>query len=870
MFGPTKKFCSRLLITALSVTALSVVGCGPDDPARFSVVITSDSTSLVEDGSNFATITVSVLDQRGNPPEIGSPVALVLPQGGVLATTEEAQGVSATNATGTATFQIVCQPGVPQVIVAASFDGSTEIMPQPILCTAAPTGNWTVEILSRESDAVGGSTASTTFRALQDNGAPVPIGTSFIATITVGNLTFLNGQQTLAVRSATGTGEFSVSVRLPEDSSPGTLCVQYADTRFSDQQACARFGDAGRGCFASFSPTNIPADGSSVANLAFTVIDSQGTPVSDAAITANITEQGVGGLFVENSAGGSPANSKTLTTDRNGTATTLVQAGELAGSPQITATTSIIDFIDESDPNSAQGEVPLTCQFDTGLIFEPPPSCRFEPVETADGGPLGVSGSIFANNAQITACFTRINGDPVVGEAVTFSLDAALAGYAFAPAIVQTGADGCAATQLQTGDVAGIITVRAELGTGSFAETCFSDPLPVSSGLPSASNTTLFCGPQNLSGFTESNGSQSLHTCETTCEMLIRDRFLNVLSGERFSASLFTETGYTVPPQSPDDNGRIVWNVGINGDHPLNTTGADNADPLGPGLSDSARCQLDVCPRDGIIQVIALIDGEEEYFDANGNGTYDEGEKFVDLAEPFIDSDNNGVFTANDPITSAPLDRRFWDVSLEGNTPGEWDGPNQQWDELTKVFIPAHITSSGLVDPQRTLVEVTRGTGSAQRATFTPGSGYSLSLLQTGDFNTITVEPRDSRDMPLGSETSITIEISCPEGKNVSSSTLASSANDSAGVTHTRTFVPVDRNGVAVPALSPFDHYQVRWDINYDDFLSGPSLTERVAIETEEGSTAGACSGTLTFETSGAGTCSRDNVVIQSFPLRIL
>lgn len=865
MFGPTMKFSSSLMLAALFATATALVGCGGDDASRFSVVITSDSTSLVEDGSNFATITVSVLDQSGNPPEIGSPVAVVLPQGGALATTGEAQGVSTTDATGTAQFQIVCQEGVDFVLVAASFETTTEVFPQPIQCTPAPGGNWSVEILSRDTDVQAGGTANATFRALQENGAPVPLGSSFIAEVTSGNLTFLNGLQQLAIRSSASTGEFSVSVRLPDDGSPGTFCVRFADQRFSEDVACARFGDAGRGCFANYSPTSIRADGVSVSNLSFTVIDSQGTPVSDAVVNATIAQEGVGGIFVEDSAGASPAATKSLTTDRNGTASTFVQAATAPGSPVVSASTTIIDALNPDDPAGATGEVALDCQFDTGLIFEPPPSCRFQPVETSDGGPLGISGSVFSNNASVTACFTRIDGEPVVGESVTFRLDATLPGYAFAPAVVPTDTEGCATTQLQTGDVPGIVTVRAVLGTGSFSETCFSDPVPVSSGLPSASNTILNCSPSNMGGFLESVGSQSFHTCQAQCELFLRDRFLNVLTGERFAVSLFGENGYTSAPQSPDDNGRIVWDVGMNGNHPYNFDGPDlglpqtdaNGQP-DPGLTDSNRCELNQCPSDSVMQFIAVFDGEEEYSDANGNGAYDDGEVFVDLPEPFLDADNNNEFNHRSPIDGSVIDPRFWDVALDGNAAGQWDPPNQRWDELTKVFLPAHITSTGDVDPERT-----RFTINGVPATYNPDSdSFFLSNIRYRDRDAnfqFSVSPRDSRDMPITSASNITLSVGCTGVELENDPIVDTSGNDYAGVDHVRELVPVDANGVQVPPLTPLDHYQVRWDVRYDEAVDySPRLVENfnffIAPDIEP-DTPSVCSGTLTIDMGGAGNC---------------
>jgi len=55
---------------------------------------------------------------------------------------------------------------------------------------------------------------------------------------------------------------------------------------------------------------------------------------------------------------------------------------------------------------------------------------------------------------------------------------------------------------------------------------------------------------------------------------------------------------------------------------------------------------------DGFVDITAYTLGEESFTDINDNGTYDDGETFTDLPEPFIDVDNDGtgIFNAGDYI----------------------------------------------------------------------------------------------------------------------------------------------------------------------------------------------------------------------------
>jgi hypothetical protein len=50
-------------------------------------------------------------------------------------------------------------------------------------------------------------------------------------------------------------------------------------------------------------------------------------------------------------------------------------------------------------------------------------------------------------------------------------------------------------------------------------------------------------------------------------------------------------------------------------------------------------------PRDGWVTVLAVTQGEETFYDTNGNGIYDPGEPFDDNGgEPFIDENDNGIY----------------------------------------------------------------------------------------------------------------------------------------------------------------------------------------------------------------------------------
>lgn len=130
-------------------------------------------------------------------------------------------------------------------------------------------------------------------------------------------------------------------------------------------------------------------------------------------------------------------------------------------------------------------------------------------------------------------------------------------------------------------------------------------------------------------------------------------------------------------------------------------------------------------PRDNLVTLIAVLDGEEAFTDTNANGTFDQGEAFVDLTEPFVDSNDNGTWDA---------DEQFIDVN--GNR--EWNGKNGKWDHATKLWVMERVLWTGLpaeADFQPVVAGVAghRATVSieaSQVALTCPGTGMTCSQAQ--------------------------------------------------------------------------------------------------------------------------------------------
>jgi len=114
-------------------------------------------------------------------------------------------------------------------------------------------------------------------------------------------------------------------------------------------------------------------------------------------------------------------------------------------------------------------------------------------------------------------------------------------------------------------------------------------------------------------------------------------------------------------------------------------------------------------PMDGKVTVLVMTLGEEYFFDENSNGEYDLGEYYIDLSEPYVDANDNGQWDPGESFRDNP-------PGVPGNTIGQYDGPNGQWDGidsdgLIMIWNPIHFIFSG-----------------------SPGGGTGESWKQSGDY----------------------------------------------------------------------------------------------------------------------------------------
>lgn len=220
----------------------------------------------------------------------------------------------------------------------------------------------------------------------------------------------------------------------------------------------------------------------------------------------------------------------------------------------------------------------------------------------------------------------------VRGQLVRFDLSTRVGGITISSSAACSSADGNVQTVVQSGDVATVVRVTAQLidneprgangaclsaaNGGTVVGSTQSDELTISTGVPDFDSVSLSIGPQNPAR------SAALDGVESTVVMRLADRFNNpVPSGT--AVQFRTEGGVITSSCTTDDTGAcsVTWR------------------------SQNPR------PADGVISVMAFAIGEESFSDENGNGRFDSGDVFVgDLPEAWVDSNDNFQRDAGEPF----------------------------------------------------------------------------------------------------------------------------------------------------------------------------------------------------------------------------
>jgi hypothetical protein len=263
---------------------------------------------------------------------------------------------------------------------------------------------------------------------------------------------------------------------------------------------------------------------------------------------------------------------------------------------------------------------------------------------------------------------------------------------------------------LHSGTQAAVTSVSVQATGGGTTVTFNSGNIAIVGAKASGNAISISCTPRNVPALTDTDCTKSNYVfsdATITCTVSLADRFGNKL-GVATLVEMRSEAGApglptSTPPYNiaspPANLGKAVNTITVTGyGLPFDTAPFATEHHLDHGWDGCGTKTHN--PRDGLVTVIAAVSGEEGFVDgSNGcpaDGVYNLpgsspgclGEYFIDLGEPFVDYNDNGI-RDNDPVTG--LVEPFIDVN--GN--GAYDGPNGKWDAKTIIWSETRVLYTG-------------------------------------------------------------------------------------------------------------------------------------------------------------------------------
>jgi|JI10StandDraft_1071094.scaffolds.fasta_scaffold10764_4 hypothetical protein len=291
-----------------------------------------------------------------------------------------------------------------------------------------------------------------------------------------------------------------------------------------------------------------------------------------------------------------------------------------------------------------------------------------------------------------TPVFFRVKdaqGMPVEGVDVQFSIAAnSAAGCTVLPLRDRSNALGIVRTTLNAGDSQGTATVIAKVL--SLPDTP-SPGFNIVIGRVNEGRMQLSCNRTTLGALQWPTPPRIDQNAQ--CTVVLADR--NGLNPPfALNVSFQTEAG-SIPPTITSTPGATsvsaMFNTG--GSLPVPTSPLP---AIGPPFNAPAEPFSGINnPRDSFVTIIAAVQGEEEFWDGSGssnglaNGQWEPGEYWVDLPEPFVDSNDNGTWDPNEPFIDT--DRVNCGTGQVEPKNSRWDRPNGCWDRRTQIWKTTHI-----------------------------------------------------------------------------------------------------------------------------------------------------------------------------------
>jgi hypothetical protein len=458
---------------------------------------------------------------------------------------------------------------------------------------------------------------------------------------------------------------------------PNSICLNNVCTNQANQYTVALVPERAK----------LPADGKAKTIINITVTHLTGGPQTGKVVDLTTS---LGGLSVAQ-----------VTTDGSGKASVELTSAAAAGIATVTGTLAVETTVGTTEVSfPALGEIKMSSrQYDVmGVKFS-----GYQEQNTLVIELLDTDQEPYPHGLDI--CFSHQTLGQGVNASTIFSTSPVVD-----PSCVSSGntvrvnvhsnVDGLATINLASGTVAGTVQVSAGTSAAGVSRNFDLPSLAIIGAKTSGASLSILCDPPVVPGFVDHNCAVSEVDAQITCVAFLKDRFNNLL-GRATTVTFMSEVGAvgqpattgnydpTQPPEGQDELGEALNIINVQGarlPRDVPTVGTEF------GYSYADGCDIDPLtgnplprvhnPRDGVSTIIAIADGEESFFDANGNGVYDLGEPFVDLPEPFIDGNDNDTRDSNEEFVDADGD-------------GSWDSANGVWDANVKLWTSTSVVYSG-------------------------------------------------------------------------------------------------------------------------------------------------------------------------------
>lgn len=471
-------------------------------------------------------------------------------------------------------------------------------------------------------------------------------------------------------------------------------------------------------------------------------------------------------LNIPVTSGGQPAAASTglnLSSDCVGDGTATIVPGALSNGVQVATYTNKgctrgHDLITASIGNSSKTIGIDVGAANIGTIEFTGSSLSGTSIVLKGSGGLGRSES-----AQLSFRVVDQQGSGLPGVDVDFSATTATGGLTVSPTRATTDASGVAQTTVTSGDKPTPVRVLASASRNGQTISGLSDMLIVSTGLPVQRSMSLSAEHYNVEG-----GNVDGVKVRITARMA--DQYGNQVS-DGTAVTFVTEGGAIGTPAQ------------------------------GGCTTDTDGCSVDLItqayrPLDGRVTVLAIAQGIENFTDTNGDGQYScagftgpagtyrplvdacpsGGEPFEDMADPFLDTQLDGVF---DP-TSGDKSFPYAHASYASHGDGKW-GLNYLRGSLELVFSGSYARMTQLCMD-----------GSCISTSYTGGASIALGgLAGTGcAARQVAVRLTDENNNPLPFETDVTVVSATKLTVSTVSPTKIPSTRAAGGTIHQMTVTP--------------------------------------------------------------------------------